>query len=98
MIGSYVHNSVRPTLGRVASLVSLKFPAAVSSNAEQLSALQLLADRLAMHAAGLKPAHLNRAAVPADVVQREEGRWVGSGRNAWPFLSVSCYGVVCCVD
>jgi translation elongation factor EF-Ts len=72
VIGSYVHNTVRPSLGRVASLVSLKFPAAVSTNTEQLTVLQLLADRLAMHTAGLKPAHLNRASVPADAVQREE--------------------------
>ena len=73
VVGSYVHNSVRPGLGRVAALVSLKTPAAVSANAEQVKALQVLAERLAMHAAGMKPQFLNRASVPADAVQREEG-------------------------
>ncbi len=74
VVGAYVHNSVRAGLGRVAALVSLRTSAAAAASlsAENRAALRALADKLAMHAAGVKPLYSTRASVPADAVAREE--------------------------
>jgi elongation factor Ts len=77
VVGAYVHNTVRPSLGRVASLVALKTSSpAVTAQPETKAALLALADKLAMHTAGVKPLYTNRASVPKDVVDREEGLYI----------------------
>ncbi len=73
LVGTYVHNAVRPGLGQIASIVALRVPSVKEPLAPaSVTALQKLAEKLAMHAAGLKPPYLTRAAVPADVLARED--------------------------
>ena len=55
VVGTYVHNAVRPGLGQIAALVALRVSPSVTMSADVTVGLHTLANKLAMHAAGLKP-------------------------------------------
>lgn len=70
--GSYLHNTVAPTLGSKGALVTLRCDAAAGDDAARAT-LEAAAKRLAMHVVAARPKYLNPASVPeADVARERE--------------------------
>jgi len=70
VLGSYVHNEVRPTVGSTASLVRLRLdPPLPSPDDQQL--LQRLALALAMQVVASRPRYITEQQVPPDVLESE---------------------------
>ena len=66
VVSSYMHNALKPGLGKIGVLIALESDA----DAEQLDAL---GKKLAMHVAAANPQAISRDDVDADDLEREKG-------------------------
>jgi len=84
VIGTYVHQSSAPEMGRIVSAVVLEADGAISDSSRL--AIAEASANFAMHAAGMRPQYLNAADVPTDVVEKERSLLLaqteGSGKPA----------------
>ena len=79
VVGSYLHQSVAPGLGRIAGLVALEAAAeggaaaggGLQGEAAAVEAVQALAHKLAMHVVAAAPKYLARGEVPAAALEAE---------------------------
>lgn len=70
VLGSYVHATVAPGLGRIAGIVLLRHEGgSLASNSLQRT--QNIANKLAMHVVGAMPKYLDRSAVPEAALAAE---------------------------
>ena len=67
VVGTYIHGSVGPGVGRIASIVLLQHP----SNDQSSSEVKSIADSLAMHVVGAVPKYLDRRSVPLEALDAE---------------------------
>lgn len=67
----YVHNAIKPTLGRAVALIGLEFESSRVSG-DAMDHIQEFGKRLAMHAVAAKPLYLNKDNVPKDVFEKEK--------------------------
>lgn len=65
VVGSYVHNTVAPNLGKISVLVGLW------SSSKDKAALLELANQIAVHIAGNNPQSLDSSSLPAALIERE---------------------------
>jgi len=70
-ISSYIHQSLRPGLGRIASLVLLEPENNQPLQQEVKAEVDKVGQQLAMHAAGMRPLFLNRSVVPEEILDHE---------------------------
>ncbi len=75
LIASYMHNSVRPGLGKIGVLVGLRSAAAPDKLAD-------LGKQLAMHVAAAQPLALSRDAVAPEAVARERAILVDQAKDS----------------
>lgn len=66
-VSSYLHRSVAPGVGRIASAIVIE-PQEGSLSAHNLQRVHEAGSELAMHVAGLEPLYLSRADIPQEVL------------------------------
>lgn len=70
VVGSYLHVSPQPNLGRIGALVALHSPSHPLDESSRADA-EALGKQLCMHIAAARPQYLDRGSVAAEVLERE---------------------------
>ncbi|KAF5834737.1 elongation factor TS-domain-containing protein [Dunaliella salina] len=71
LISSYIHQSLCPGLGRIASLVLLEPKSRIPLRQENWEKVDKVGQQLAMHVAGMRPLYLHRKLIPDEIVDHE---------------------------
>lgn len=85
LICTYVHNTVKPGLGKAAAIVALESSTPMTDEVLE-SLIEPIGRRIAMHVVAAKPKYMSRESVPEDVVNQERKMLMeqaaGSGKPA----------------
>jgi elongation factor Ts len=72
IVGTYIHATVAPNLGRIAGVVSLSVKDTTTTSSSQQQQHKELAHRLAMHVVAALPRYLDRNSVPDQALNAEK--------------------------